>query len=103
MLILRKEAEQDIKDAHDWYKIQRQNLGVAFLSELQRTLQVIEEHPELYEPVWKSVRRALCKRFPYAIYYLNNNSRIVVLAVLHQRRRQAEWKKRIQRRTRRST
>ena len=34
MLILRKEAEQDLKETHEWYEAQRQNLGTEFIDEI---------------------------------------------------------------------
>lgn len=86
MLQLRKEAEEDIRTAMEWYENQRKNLGHAFLVELDRMFNSIEEQPEAYPEFFKQVHRALCKRFPYAIYYLRKNSDITILAVMHQRR-----------------
>ena len=45
MLILRKEAEEDIREAYDWYENQRQFLGGSFLSEIESTLELIHENP----------------------------------------------------------
>ena len=87
MLVLRKEAEKDVRDAYDWYEDQRQFLGKEFLNEIESTLERIEENPQLYAHAYKSTRRALCKRFPYSIYYIEDESNIVVLAILQQRRK----------------
>ena len=94
MLILRKEAEEDIREAYDWYESQHQFLGTSFLSEIESTLELIHENPQLYAHAYKSIRRALCKRFPYAIYYMENATNIVVIAVLQQRRKPTVWQKR---------
>ena len=94
MLILRKEAENDVKEAYDWYESQRKNLGRAFVAEIDRTLETIEEHPETHAQIFRSVRRSLCRRFPYAIYFVQRNSDVIVLAVLHQRRHPTSWLKR---------
>ncbi len=94
MLIIRKEAELDIQNAYDWYESQQRFLGASFLSEVESVLEVIHETPKLYEAIYKSTRRALCKRFPYAIYYIENTSNIVVLAVMQQSRNPAKWQKR---------
>jgi toxin ParE1/3/4 len=37
------------------------------------------------------VRRALARRFPYAVFYLVERDRVVVLAVLHQAVDPARW------------
>ena len=94
MLTLGKDAERDIREAYSWYESQRQYLGASFLSEIESTLKKIKENPQLYVCAHKSIRRALCKRFPYAVYYLEADSIILVLAILQQRRRPAEWQKR---------
>jgi len=94
MLIIRKEAEEDIKAAYQWYEEQRINLGVAFVEEVDSKLGEIEEHPDLYIEIMSNVRRALCKRFPYSIYFTYKNTDIIVIAVLHQRRSPALWQAR---------
>ena len=94
MLIIRKEAEEDIKSAYEWYEEQRINLGIAFVDEIESKLQEIEEHPDSYMEIMGNVRRALCHKFPYSIYFIHKNKDIVVIAVLHQRRNPAVWQAR---------
>lgn len=94
MLILRKEAEEDIRTAYEWYEQQRKQLGRAFVVEIDRIFEVIEEQPDAYTQCFKSIRRALCKKFPYAVYFTRKNSDIIVLAVLHQRRQPTMWQNR---------
>jgi hypothetical protein len=45
MLIVRKEAEEDIRAAYEWYEKQRENLGRAFLIEVDRTFEAMEDQP----------------------------------------------------------
>jgi len=94
MLVIRKEAEEDIKSAYEWYEDKRIDLGTAFVEEVESTLQKIEERPDLYVEVMGGVRRALCKRFPYSIYFMRKNADVVVMAVLHHRRNPAVWRAR---------
>ncbi len=94
MLILRKEAEEDIRTAYEWYEQQRAQLGRAFVVEIDRTLETIEQQPDAYAQCFKSIRRTLCKKFPYAVYFTRKNSDIIVLAVLHQRRQPTMWQNR---------
>lgn len=92
MLILRKEAEEDIKKAHHWYESQQKGLGMQFLDEVERQLKRIDRRPSQFPQVDRSVRRALCRRFPYALYFILDDAGVVVLAVLHHRRhRPATW------------
>jgi toxin ParE1/3/4 len=94
MLILRREAEQDIKAAYEWYEEQRPNLGKEFVDEVESKLEEVDEHPDLYATIYKNIRRALCKRFPYSVYFLKSENDVVVVGVLHQRRDPAVWQAR---------
>lgn len=94
MLIVRKEAEEDIKSAYEWYEEKRINLGNTFVEEIGSKLEEIERRPDLYMEVMGNVRRALCKRFPYTIYFMHQKMGIIVIAVLHQRRNPAVWQAR---------
>jgi plasmid stabilization system protein ParE len=94
MLILRSEAEQDIKEAYEWYERQRENLGRAFVSEVESKLETIEDNPDLYAKVYQNVRRALCRRFPHSIYFFKAGKDVVIIGVLHQRRSPSAWQAR---------
>jgi toxin ParE1/3/4 len=94
MLILRKEAEQDIKAAYEWYEEQRSDLGKEFIDEVESQLEKLVEHPDMYSTVYKDIRRALCKRFPYSVYFLKSENDVVIIGVLHQRRNPAVWQTR---------
>ena len=94
MLIIRKEAEEDIKSAYEWYEEQQINLGITFVEEIDSKLREIEKHADLYMEIMGNVRRVLCQRFPYSIYFIPKSIDIVVIAVLHQRRNPAVWQAR---------
>ncbi|MBT3047409.1 MAG: type II toxin-antitoxin system RelE/ParE family toxin [Candidatus Thiodiazotropha sp.] len=93
MLIIRKEAKKDIENTYQWYEDQQKGLGRLFLTEVERQLEYIHSSPQQYPLIDKLVRRALCKRFPYAIYYIHATN-VTVLALLHQRRHPAAWNRR---------
>lgn len=92
MLIVRREAERDIKKAFDWYEEQRPGLGSEFLEQIEAVFERIEDNPELYESVFRTVSRALVRRFPYSVYFVLANRNPVVIAVLHQRRSPVRWR-----------
>jgi len=54
----------------------------------------IEYNPQMYVKVFGELRRALCKKFPYAIYFYETEDDVIVLAVLHQRRNPIVWQQR---------
>lgn len=85
-IIIRPEAENDIIDAFDWYEARSPGLGLEFVRCIDASFDMILESPELYQYVYKNIRRALPQRFPYGIFYLIENEKIIVLAVLHAKR-----------------
>ena len=91
---LRPEAEADLEDAAQWYERQRPGLGGEFLDEVLHTLQAIEDGPQVYAQVHGGLRRAMTNRFPFGVFYLLEESDIVVVAVMHASRDPAEWKAR---------
>jgi plasmid stabilization system protein ParE len=95
-LILRPSAEEDIYSTRDWYEAEEPGLGARFVAELGNSLRRIQALPLQFPDVGRGVRRALLRRFPYAVYFiLPDERRAVVLAVLHQRRHPGAWKKRL--------
>ncbi len=66
-------------------------LGSEFLSEVRRVVKGIEAHPEAAPKVRSDIRRRILRRFPYAVLYKIDRDEIVILAVMHQRRRPDYW------------
>lgn len=82
------QAERDIVEAVHWYEEREPGLGQALIDQIDAALQRIEQGPERYPIVYRQLRRTLPRRFPYAIYFLQDSNDIIVFAVLHQRRDQ---------------
>ena len=93
-LVLRPQAAAELLDARDWYEEQRPGLGGAFATEVDMVLSRIVQAPLAYPRVHGETRRALVRRFPYAIYFHAMPDEIVVLAVIHGRRHPRHWQSR---------
>jgi len=92
---LRPDAEIDLEDAAKWYEKQRRGLGGGdFLDQVQHTWNTMEETPFLYPVVHRNTRRALTRRFPFAIYYRIKYDAVVIIAVMHGSRHPIRWQKR---------
>lgn len=91
---LRPEAERDLADAAGWYELQRRGLGQDFLDEVLTVLAGIAETPLMYPVVHRQARRALIRRFPFAVYFRVEEMAIVVVAVMHGSRHPHRWKHR---------
>jgi toxin ParE1/3/4 len=91
-LIIRPEAELDIESSAVWYETQRPGLGSRFLDRLNEVFARITENPLQFPQLETGVRRALLPRFPYGIYFVPKPKRVIILAVLHLRRRPETWR-----------
>ena len=90
-LVLRPQAEAELLGARDWYEEQRVGLGEAFAMQVDSVLARIVQAPLAYPRVQGETRRALVRRFPYAIYFHARPDEIVVLGVIHGRRHPRRW------------
>ena len=83
-LQLRPEAREDLDTAAHWYEAQEKGLGRQFLAEVRMVFQRIRANPDTYPVTYRGTRRALIRRFPYGVIYLQlpQQDCIVVLAVL---------------------
>ena len=95
-VIIRPEAENDLKEAFMWYENKRAGLGYDFLLQVDAGLRFIKRNPQIRPIEYKSTRKHLLKRFPYKIIYLFEKEKIIVLAVIHSKRSPAFMKKRIE-------
>jgi toxin ParE1/3/4 len=93
-VVFRPEAEEDLRRAYRWYEEQRAGLGQDFLLCIEAVVAAINENPSRFPAVHKEVRRALLRRFPYAVFYLLQDDSISVLAVFHCSRDPQYWQSR---------
>ena len=93
-LAFRPDAELDLVDAYRWYEERAPGVGDHLLEALDATLALLAETPLAFPIVHRSTRRALLRRFPYAVYFLVDASVVSVIAVFHVRRDPRGWHRR---------
>jgi plasmid stabilization system protein ParE len=94
VLVFRPEVREELDEAYNWYQSQQTGLGDEFLDGVDEMLNRIWKMPESYAVVYFDVRRAVVRRFPYAIYYRIVSSRVIVTAIFHSRRDPISWQTR---------
>ena len=82
-IILLPEAVQDTIEAYRWYESRAEGLGEEFLGSLDAACRKIADNPELYPVRFDSFRRILINRFPYAIYFEEDETKIVIYYIFH--------------------
>lgn len=94
-LVIRPEAKVDLLDTFQWYQDQAPDLGYDFKSCVDEVISKILENPRIYKQVFLDIRRAVIKSFPFGVFYMIEDQKIIVLGVLHARRDPLTWKNRI--------
>lgn len=92
--IYRPAARKEFNEAVDWYAERSVAVAERFVDAVTRTLDHIEQRPELYAKVLINVREALVQGFPYCIYYEVEEQWIDVIAVFHTSRDPEVWQRR---------
>jgi len=89
------EAEQDVADAYAWYEGRRAGLGEEFLGCLDACIEAIRRSPKTHATIFRSFRRALTRRFPYAVFYEYDSGVVTVFGILHTSRHPMRWMRRV--------
>jgi toxin ParE1/3/4 len=92
--LVEAEAEAELAEAFSWYEGRAQGLGTEFTRAVRAAFALISRNPEQFPRVRGDVRRALVRRFPYAVYYIAEDDQISILAVIHTRRHPRRWQSR---------
>jgi len=95
ILKLKAEVYNDIKIAYDWYESQRIGLGEDFLLTLEESYSKIIRTPKMYQLIYRTVRRKLLRRFPYGLFFVLRGDEVIVIAVMHTKRKPSDWNERV--------
>ena len=93
-LVVLPEAEADILAAGRWYEMQQAGLGATFIDALASALDSIRTAPRRFPRVHDHIQRALLRRFPYGVFFIDDRETIRVIAVLHAARDPGAWRRR---------
>ena len=94
IVVLRRAAVEELARARRWYDDRRAGVGDELVACVDAVIQQAVIAPETCARVHREVRRVLVRRFPYGVFFLAEDDRIVVLAIFHAHRDPAVWKRR---------
>jgi plasmid stabilization system protein ParE len=95
-LVFHRMVKADIQDAYSWYESNRRGLGSDFVLAVEAGLEAIKRQPTQFPFVDTNIRRVIVQRFPYLIcYQILNESKILILAVMHSKRDPSSLLKRV--------
>ena len=88
-------ARAELIDAQDWYENEAPGLGRRFREAVDAVVERMSDTPRQFPVIYKNVRRALLRRFPYALMFvIEADETLIVIACFHGSRDPAHWQKR---------
>lgn len=90
-LIVDPSAQADVRSVFENYEKQESGRGFRFEAALDGLLERVRLFPQSSPVVRQHVRRAVMHGYPFSVFYIEENDRIFVLAVIHQSRDPDIW------------
>jgi toxin ParE1/3/4 len=92
-VIFHSQARAELEEAVAYYEKQRQGLGLALQSEVERTIAMLRRNPHRgarYKAT--EFRYRLARRFPYIVFYTELDDALWIAAIAHGKRKPNYWK-----------
>ena len=89
------EADAEFAQAVRYYADIDPQLGARFYDEIVRVITVVCQQPDRFRRFSPPARRALARKFPYSVVFLDEPDRVWIVAVMHAKRRPGYWRERL--------
>ena len=94
LLELLPAALAEAEEAAAWYAERDPRVAARFAEEVEAALNRIADAPHRWPVHLHGTQRVRLTRFPYFIVYREDATRILVVAVAHEKRKPGYWRKR---------
>jgi len=89
-------AKEEFFEAIKYYNSQISGLGFEFKDDVLKSIEKIRNYPFSWSSIQGNlVRKCRCSRFPYNVIYYQTENTIIIVAIMHLRRKPNYWKERI--------
>ena len=87
------EAVEDLLETQRWYGARESALAKDLAEAVAAAVERIRLNPQSFPLIHRRIRRVVLSRFPYAVYFREQGTEILVIA-LHGRQDPQRWKQR---------
>lgn len=94
-LLVHDDARAEYVESYVWYHERGSHIAEAFEREVEHAIELLADFPDRWPLYVGSWRRVLLRRFPFGLVYGVRDNRIVVIAIMHTRRKPGYWKNRM--------
>jgi plasmid stabilization system protein ParE len=89
------EADEEYAEAAEYYARIRPELGRRFYDQIEGLILDIRRQPRRFRLFDPPIRRHFSSVFPYAVLYVDQPDRVLIIAVMHMKRQVGYWKHRL--------
>ena len=89
------EADEEYTQAAEFYTRINPELGKRFYDQIERLILDIRSTPLRFRLFDAPIRRHFSDVFPYAVLYVDQPDRVLIVAVMHMKRRPGYWRGRL--------
>ena len=93
--VFHPDAREEYIQAVRYYATVAPELGARLYEEIERLICEVRREPARFFQFSPPARRALARRFPYSVIYLDDPERVWIVAVMHGKRRPEYWRERL--------
>lgn len=93
--VIHDDARIEYIESYAWYHERGSHIAEAFEREIEHALEALQKFPDRWPVYVGTWHRILLRRFPFGIVYGFMNNQIVVVAIMHTRRKPGYWINRI--------
>jgi toxin ParE1/3/4 len=88
------EAEAEADRAFEYLWTRSESAALGFDAELRAAFGTLRKTPQICAPYLRGTRRIMLKRYPFFVVFRELPRKIVILPVVHAKRRPGYWTKR---------
>jgi plasmid stabilization system protein ParE len=81
-------------EAQDWYEGEATGTGRRFRQAIDAQVERMSANPRQFPVLFRNVRRALVRRFPYSPFFVLEDQTVLVIACFHASRDPLQWQER---------
>jgi toxin ParE1/3/4 len=93
-VVFTQAARAEFIEAQDWYEGEARGTGRRFRQAVDGLVERMMANPRQFPLVFKNVRRALLRRFPYSLFFVLEDQTLLVIACFHASRDPLQWQER---------
>lgn len=89
------DARDEFDGAVDWYLERSPGAAIGFIAAVDEALDLIAAHPNQPTIIVHGCRYRRVRKYPFSIVYTLRDSRLLIIAVAHAKRRPGYWRERL--------